>query len=94
MEAMDRELYSTNVAGSFVRGADDVLHNEAGSVLVEDENEYRPVDIDLNVVTNLLQSFRSQEGLPGPASTIMGRLGINIVPNDSDDDEDFVEMET
>jgi hypothetical protein len=40
------------------------------------------VDVDINLVTSLLQSFMNQEGMPGPASNLLGALGIQLVdPN-------------
>ncbi len=42
------------------------------------EQELRPVDVDLNLVSNLLESFASQQGLPGPASNLAGMLGVPL----------------
>ncbi|KAG0229615.1 hypothetical protein BGW42_001449 [Actinomortierella wolfii] len=44
------------------------------------------VNIDLNLAKNLLESFRSQGGLPGPGSNLLGRLGV-VLPRDEDSDE-------
>ncbi|RIA99050.1 SGT1 protein [Glomus cerebriforme] len=52
----------------------------------ESEESYRPVDINLNLVKNLLESFKSQEGLPGPVSNIFNRLG-NVLPKDEEGDK-------
>ncbi|CAJ0757702.1 12021_t:CDS:2, partial [Entrophospora sp. SA101] len=41
----------------------------------DDKELDRSVDIDLNLITNLLESFKAQEGLPGPGGTIFGKLG-------------------
>lgn len=49
----------------------------------ESDELYKPVDINLNLVKNLLESFKSQEGLPGPVSNIYNRLG-NVIPKDED----------
>ncbi|KAF9897279.1 hypothetical protein BX616_005881, partial [Lobosporangium transversale] len=54
---------------------------------VEKEEERVVVDEDLNLAKNLLESFRSQGGLPGPAGNILSRLGI-MLPRDEADDED------
>jgi hypothetical protein len=54
----------------------------------EDSEElYKPVDINLNLVKNLLESFKSQEGLPGPVSNIFNRLG-NVLPKDEEEEEE------
>ena len=47
----------------------------------EDE-DLRPVDIDVNLVQSLLDSFSSQQGLPGPASNLLGLMGFQL-PDDS-----------
>ncbi|KAJ1925376.1 hypothetical protein EC988_010362, partial [Linderina pennispora] len=46
------------------------------------------VDIDLNLVQNIVESFRSQQGLPGPAGTLLGQLGLHLPNIDSDDEAD------
>ncbi|EIE25091.1 SGT1-domain-containing protein, partial [Coccomyxa subellipsoidea C-169] len=47
----------------------------------EEEEELRPVDIDLNLVQNLLASYSGQQGLPGPVSNLMGLMGLHL-PDD------------
>jgi hypothetical protein len=46
-----------------------------------DEDDMQPVDVDLNLVKNLLDSFTAQQGLPGPASNILGRMGLSLPKN-------------
>ena len=46
----------------------------------EDE-EIQPLDVDLNLVTNLLESLSSQAGLAGPASNLLQSMGIHLPPN-------------
>lgn len=45
------------------------------------EEEIQPLDLDLNLVTNLLESLSCQEGLAGPASNLLQSLGINLPAN-------------
>lgn len=45
------------------------------------EEEIQPLDVDLNLVTNLLESLASQAGLAGPASNLLQSLGIHIPPD-------------
>ena len=40
-----------------------------------------PVDLDLNLVQNLLESYSSQQGLSGPASNLAGLLGLRLPDN-------------
>lgn len=48
---------------------------------VESLEELQPLDIDLNLVSNLLESLSSQEGLAGPASNLLQSLGLHLPPN-------------
>lgn len=50
----------------------------------KDGDEFTPVDADFNLVKNLLESYSSQEGLPGPASNLLGLMGLQL-PKDSSD---------
>lgn len=47
------------------------------------EEEIQPLDLDLNLVTNLLESLSCQAGLAGPASNLLQSLGISL-PSNSD----------
>ncbi|KAM8738233.1 protein ecdysoneless homolog isoform 1-T2 [Acanthopagrus schlegelii] len=90
MDQMDQELMSTNIGQSFSLTS----RNKAGLVngsppasttdglpTEETEEEIQPLDIDLNLVTNLLESLSSQAGLAGPASNLLQSLGIHLPPN-------------
>ena len=45
------------------------------------KDEYlRPVDIDVKLVQSLLDLFSSQQGLPGPATNLLGLMGFQL-PN-------------
>uniref|UniRef100_A0A668A6F2 Ecdysoneless homolog (Drosophila) n=1 Tax=Myripristis murdjan TaxID=586833 RepID=A0A668A6F2_9TELE len=77
MDQMDQELMGTNVGQSFtqrVRVRINIKQEEA-------EEEIQPLDVDLNLVTNLLESLSSQAGLAGPASNLLQSLGIHLPPN-------------
>ncbi|KAK0714316.1 SGT1 protein-domain-containing protein [Apiosordaria backusii] len=57
----------------------------------DDENEEEEVDIDYNLAKNLLESFKSQAGMAGPAGNLLGLMGVALPrdeENDSDADED------
>ncbi|XP_066476106.1 protein ecdysoneless homolog [Tiliqua scincoides] len=90
MNEMDNELASTNIGRSFtnpqVVGSDKVCCSEdTGSDLEGDFDAgatgLTPVDIDLNLVTNLLESYHAQAGLAGPTSTILESMGVNLPEN-------------
>ncbi|KAL0939441.1 ecdysoneless-like protein [Colletotrichum truncatum] len=49
----------------------------------EGDWEDKDVDIDYNLAKNLLESFKGQAGLPGPAGNILGMMGLQL-PRDED----------
>ncbi|XP_008319832.1 protein ecdysoneless homolog [Cynoglossus semilaevis] len=85
MDQMDQELMDTNVGKSFSN------HNKAASVHAPgsdalpgeggEEEEIQPLDVDLNLISNLLESLSCQEGLAGPASNLLQSLGLHLPPN-------------
>lgn len=42
-----------------------------------------PVDVDLNLVSNILESYNSQAGLAGPASNLLQSMGVWL-PDDTE----------
>ncbi|KAK9424926.1 putative SGT1 protein-domain-containing protein [Seiridium unicorne] len=55
----------------------------------EDEDEEsgdEEVDIDYNLAKNLLESFKGQAGMAGPAGNILGMMGMKL-PRDEDDEQ-------
>uniref|UniRef100_A0A3B5R137 Ecdysoneless homolog (Drosophila) n=1 Tax=Xiphophorus maculatus TaxID=8083 RepID=A0A3B5R137_XIPMA len=78
MDQMDQELQSTNVGKSFSQTVNASFY-EGG--VDEAEEEIQPLDIDVNLVANLLESLSSQSGLAGPASNLLQSLGIQLPPN-------------
>ncbi|KAL6661330.1 hypothetical protein ACP70R_000714 [Stipagrostis hirtigluma subsp. patula] len=45
------------------------------------DKEMTPVDVDLNLVESILNSYSSQQGLPGPASNLLGLMGVKVPPD-------------
>ncbi|XP_051578631.1 protein ecdysoneless homolog [Myxocyprinus asiaticus] len=87
MDEMDQELQSTNIGKSFTQPdrvgnkADAPKSSSVTSGSEPAEEDIQPLDVDLNLVTNLLESLASQAGLAGPASNLLQSLGIHIPPN-------------
>uniref|UniRef100_W5KUZ9 Ecdysoneless homolog (Drosophila) n=1 Tax=Astyanax mexicanus TaxID=7994 RepID=W5KUZ9_ASTMX len=82
MDEMDQELQTTNVGKSFaLNGKQGDDKTDASKSLEPAEEELQPLDVDLNLVTNLLESLASQAGLAGPASNLLQSLGIHLPPN-------------
>ena len=77
-------------------GASDGVGAGAGAAEGEDDGgadgaadggeaeELKPVDLDLILVKNLLESYSSQHGLAGPASNLLGSMGLQL-PDDEDE---------
>ncbi|KAL7923172.1 SGT1 domain-containing protein [Trichoderma austrokoningii] len=49
----------------------------------DDDDDEEEVDIDYNLAKNLLESFKSQGGMAGPAGNLMGLMGFQL-PRDED----------
>ncbi|XP_077234122.1 suppressor-like protein [Tasmannia lanceolata] len=85
-DALNEELKTTTLKKSFIRAneqsADDNEIQGTSSASKEMEEEFTPVDVDVNLVKSLLDSFSSQQGLPGPASNLLGLMGLQL-PQDS-----------
>uniref|UniRef100_A0A673KD85 Protein ecdysoneless homolog n=1 Tax=Sinocyclocheilus rhinocerous TaxID=307959 RepID=A0A673KD85_9TELE len=80
MDEMDQELQSTNIGKSFTQNNRVSLHRCCLSC-AHNLEEIQPLDVDLNLVSNLLESLASQAGLAGPASNLLQSLGIHIPPD-------------
>ncbi|EOO02573.1 putative regulatory factor sgt1 protein [Phaeoacremonium minimum UCRPA7] len=53
----------------------------------EQDSDAEEVDVDYNLAKNLLESFKSQAGVAGPAGNILGMMGLRL-PRDEDDDRE------
>ncbi|KAM4670081.1 protein ecdysoneless homolog isoform 1-T7 [Amazona ochrocephala] len=87
MNEMDRELAHTNVGKSFTtqkKGASSVkaaTSESAGHDSGAEDTELTPVDVDMNLVANLLESYSAQSGLAGPTSNILQSMGVYLPEN-------------
>ncbi|XP_066292192.1 protein ecdysoneless homolog [Branchiostoma lanceolatum] len=96
MDQMDQELARTHVGKSFEKEPSQVkptppkdlsMDGTNSSKQDEEENgddDITPVNVDLNLVKNLLESYSSQQGLAGPATNILGTMGVKP-PEDADE---------
>lgn len=39
---------------------------------------FEPVDIDMNALKNILESYQAQMGGAGPASNLLGPMGVRL----------------
>ncbi|ESW30359.1 hypothetical protein PHAVU_002G146800 [Phaseolus vulgaris] len=82
-DAMNQELKATTLQKSFVR-ANEIPKDQGTSNASEHnmDEDFSPVDVDVNLVKSFLDSFSSQQGLPGPASNLLGLMGVQL-PQDT-----------
>ncbi|KAM7276527.1 hypothetical protein ACFE04_018393 [Oxalis oulophora] len=88
-DVMNKQLKKTTLEKSFVRANEEIPNKDQPetSKNVEDMDEdFTPVDVDVNLVKNFLESFSSQQGLPGPASNLLGLMGLQL-PKDTSKDK-------
>ncbi|XP_061693665.1 protein ecdysoneless homolog [Syngnathoides biaculeatus] len=83
MDQMDQELMNTHIGQSFNQTSSPSADPPATRPLSNsaEDAEIQPLDVDLNLVTNLMESLSSQEGLAGPASNLLQSLGIHLPLN-------------
>ncbi|KDP29770.1 hypothetical protein JCGZ_18705 [Jatropha curcas] len=82
-DAMNEELKNTTLEKSFIRANDHSNKKEGTSNAPEAmDEEFTPVDVDVNLVKSLLDSFSSQQGHAGPASNLLGLMGLQL-PQDA-----------
>ncbi|CAG8787695.1 4318_t:CDS:2, partial [Racocetra fulgida] len=91
MRALDAELSLSKISGSFIKTPQEALNqplseDKINNYEYDDDELSEPVNINLNLAKNLLESFKAQEGLPGPVGNIFGRMGVGALPRDDDDD--------
>ncbi len=48
-----------------------------------DDDDFKPVDVDVNVVKNLLGAYSAQPGSANPAASILGGMGVRVPRDDS-----------
>ncbi|XP_007454728.1 PREDICTED: protein SGT1 isoform X4 [Lipotes vexillifer] len=89
MAQMDQELARTSIGKSFTTQKQMEPLSQTASNNSEEEDSgaggsvMTPVDIDLNLVSNILESYSSQAGLAGPASNLLQSMGVQL-PDSAD----------
>ena len=89
LSSMDVQLRAAGLGSEFVRGGrgKEKGEKEEEGEEEDDEDEVEEgsegiVDKDLNLLKNLLSSFASQNGSAGPASNLLGAMGIQLPRED------------
>ena len=77
MSQMDKELSETTVGQTFEK--------IPPLASIDDEEDFdSDADVEYNALKNILHSYRSEEGRPGPSGTILNSMGIFLPTNGSD----------
>lgn len=79
MAQMDHELAQTSIGQSFITQKQ--MEPPLQPAHEEEEEEcatMTPADMDLNLVSNILESYSSQAGLAGPASNLLQSMGVQL----------------
>ncbi|KAK3856263.1 hypothetical protein Pcinc_037405 [Petrolisthes cinctipes] len=73
MQEMERELANTKLSDTLVRppSATEEAEDEFNDV-----EDFAPVKVDMRAVQDLVKTYTAQNGLPGPASSLLGSMGI------------------
>ncbi|KAI0875338.1 SGT1-domain-containing protein [Hypoxylon argillaceum] len=81
---LDAKPEKTKALGSSEGGVIKGKGKEIGQP--DEESGDEEVDIDYNLAKNLLESFKSQAGLAGPAGNLLGMMGMTL-PRDEDEEQ-------
>lgn len=86
MDQMDKELANTTIGESF--------ENKNATKCTDDDFDdietFQPININVNTLKNIVASYKSQLGGPGPVSNLLNAMGVGMSTTtalDSDDDE-------
>ncbi|GLH15521.1 Protein ecdysoneless [Gryllus bimaculatus] len=78
MDQMDRELASTTIGQSFEKSEkEDKMKGETDDSFDDAEN-FKPVNIDMNAMKNILASYKAQMGGAGPSTNLLGPMGVRL----------------
>jgi len=74
MEQMDRELANTTIGKSFDTKSTDKPSTAAFDDGFDDIENFQPVDVDMNAIKNLMESYQLQGASAGPTSNLLSSL--------------------
>jgi hypothetical protein len=72
MAQMDRELVNTTIGKSFEKKA--APEKAAFDDGFDDIEDFRPVDVDMNAIKNMMESYQLQGASAGPTSNLLSTL--------------------
>lgn len=71
--------------GKAIEEDDDDFVGPGDGELSSDDDEFN--DVDLGLAKNMLESFKGQAGMAGPAGNLMRAMGVNMPRDEGSDDE-------
>lgn len=74
MDQMDRELANTTIGKSFEKKANAPASKATLDEDFDDIEDFQPVDIDMNVIKNMMESYQLQGASAGPTSNLLASL--------------------
>ncbi|XP_030371952.1 protein ecdysoneless isoform X2 [Scaptodrosophila lebanonensis] len=81
MEQMDRELAQTTVGKSFHGKSNSRTSNRTGNDDdddFDDIEDFEPININVNTLKNMMDSYKSQVGGAGPVSNLLNAMGAGM----------------
>lgn len=92
MEQMDRELAATTIGSSFKNKA--AANATGDDEDFDDIEDFEPVDIDVNALKNLAESYKAQFGNHGPTSSLLNSIGIRLAEENNSQNHSDLSNET
>ncbi|OLL25515.1 Protein ecdysoneless [Neolecta irregularis DAH-3] len=90
-QELDVQLPNNEPSDSESDGSDlAAMDAEFAELMVQDENEQTVEQdkSDYEIATNILESFKGQAGLPGPAGNMLSRMGLQLPRDDTEEPDE------
>ena len=82
MDQMDRELAKTTIGQSFSTPQTNKSKRSASKATAEDDfddiEDFEPININVNTLKNMMDSYKSQIGGAGPVSNLLNAMGAGM----------------
>ncbi|XP_017016188.2 protein ecdysoneless [Drosophila takahashii] len=91
MEQMDRELAQTSVGKSFTSKQKKTAAPQADEDDFDDIEDFEPININVNTLRNMMDSYQSQVGGSGPVSNLFSAMGVGMSASEDQEPKDISE---
>uniref|UniRef100_T1PEQ4 SGT1 protein n=1 Tax=Musca domestica TaxID=7370 RepID=T1PEQ4_MUSDO len=78
MDQMDRELANTTIGKSFDKTKTHSKAKLATAEEFDDIEDFEPININVNTLKNMMDSYKSQVGGSGPVSNLLNAMGVGM----------------